>query len=392
MKILLVWRAQYLGETGGMERVCANLSNHFAESGNDTAILFCAEKEGRSYFPLRENVKLINMLEGIGNTKRMYLPWWGSIVREALRIYDKRKMYQWVSLRKNKFLSRPVKQKIQEYNPDVIISVDPETTILLRESLGYNILIPIVTMFHFPVEKSLRWQSKKEKKAIESSSVVQLLTADAARKFSQEFPNVKTIKIPNAVLPCTQAAELQGKTKHQIVYVARFDRHVKRQHLLVDAFAKLANQFPNWHLVMYGYRDNEYSRYIKKMVKDRGLNYRIRLEPPTNNVYEVYKKSDIVAFPSAYEGFGLSLAEAMNAGLPSIGFASASGVNELIKDCVTGFLANDGVDSFANKLRLLMEDEALRVQMGKAAREDMRQFEPERIWKQWDRLVSGLIH
>lgn len=239
-------------------------------------------------------------------------------------------MYQWVSLRKNKFLSRPVKQKIQEYNPDVIISVDPETTILLRESLGYNILIPIVTMFHFPVEKSLRWQSKKEKKAIESSSVVQLLTADAARKFSQEFPNVKTIKIPNAVLPCTQAAELLGKTKHQIVYVARFDRHVKRQHLLVDAFAKLANQFPNWHLVMYGYRDNEYSRYIKKMVKDRGLNYRIRLEPPTNNVYEVYKKSDIVAFPSAYEGFGLSLAEAMNAGLPSIGFASASGVNELI--------------------------------------------------------------
>lgn len=78
MKILLVWRAQYLGETGGMERVCANLSNHFAESGNDTAILFCAEKEGTSYFPLRENVKLINMLEEIGNTKRMYLPWWGA--------------------------------------------------------------------------------------------------------------------------------------------------------------------------------------------------------------------------------------------------------------------------------------------------------------------------
>lgn len=77
MKILLVWRAQYLGETGGMERVCANLTNHFSKSGNDTAILFCAEKEGTSYFPLRENVKLMNMLEGIKITKQMYLPWWG---------------------------------------------------------------------------------------------------------------------------------------------------------------------------------------------------------------------------------------------------------------------------------------------------------------------------
>lgn len=77
MKILLVWRAQYLGETGGMERVCANLANHFSQNKNETAILFCAEKEGTSYFPLRENIKLMNMLEGIRITNRMYLPWWG---------------------------------------------------------------------------------------------------------------------------------------------------------------------------------------------------------------------------------------------------------------------------------------------------------------------------
>lgn len=392
MKILLVWRAQYLGETGGMERVCANLANHFSQNKNETAILFCAEKEGTSYFPLRENIKLMNMLEGIRITNRMYLPWWGGIIREILRIWSKPKMHQWVSSRKNKFLSGPLKAKIREYYPDIIISVDPETTILLRESLGYHISIPVVTMFHFPVEKSLRWQSEKEKRAIESSAVVQLLTTDAVRKFSQVFPNVKTIQIPNAVLPCAQPAVLQGKAKHQIVYVARFDRHVKRQHLLVDAFAKLADRFPNWDLVMYGYRDNEYSRYIRKMVNERKLKQRVRLEYPTNNVYEVYKESDIVAFPSAYEGFGLSLAEAMNAGLPSIGFASASGVSELIKDHVTGFLANDGVDSFADKLRLLMENEALRIKMGKAARKDMRQFEPERVWKQWDSLIAKLIH
>lgn len=44
------------------------------------------------------------------------------------------------------------------------------------------------------------------------------------------------------------------------------------------------------------------------------------------------------AFPSAYEGFGLSLAEAMSMGLPAVGYKSCSAVNELIVDGKNGFV------------------------------------------------------
>ena len=57
----------------------------------------------------------------------------------------------------------------------------------------------------------------------------------------------------------------------------------------------------------------------------------------TNDVPDVLRQGDIFAFPSAYEGFGLSLAEAMSMGLPAVGYKSCSAVNELIVDGKNGF-------------------------------------------------------
>lgn len=87
----------------------------------------------------------------------------------------------------------------------------------------------------------------------------------------------------------------------------------------------------------------------------------------------------------------LALTEAMAVGLPAIGYKSCPAVNELIIDGYNGFLCEDGIDDFAEKLKILMQDAELRKKMGQNARESMKQFAPKKIWDEWEDLINKVV-
>ena len=88
------------------------------------------------------------------------------------------------------------------------------------------------------------------------------------------------------------------------------------------------------------------------------------------DVKELLQQSHIVAFPSYYmEGLPKSLIEATAIGRPIITTQSI-GCKDTVDDGVNGFLiAPKEVEPLVEKLRLLIDDAALRQRMGKAARE-----------------------
>jgi glycosyltransferase involved in cell wall biosynthesis len=104
------------------------------------------------------------------------------------------------------------------------------------------------------------------------------------------------------------------------------------------------------------------------------------------------RQGDIFVLPSAYEGFGLSLAEAMSMGLPAIGYKNCSAVNELIENEKNGLLCEDGVDALAEALRRLMTDKALRVKYGAYAQKSMEKYSPAKIWRSWEELLEQTVH
>ena len=110
----------------------------------------------------------------------------------------------------------------------------------------------------------------------------------------------------------------------------------------------------------------------------------------TSNIFSVLREADIFAFPSAFEGFGLALAEAMSVGLPVIGYRSCSAVNELILDGNNGFLCDDGITDFANKLDILMSSKKLRLEFGRNGRSLIKQYEPSLIWDKWEILLKDV--
>lgn len=55
---------------------------------------------------------------------------------------------------------------------------------------------------------------------------------------------------------------------------------------------------------------------------------------------------------------------------------------------MNGFLCDAGVNAFADKLSILMNNQEMRIKMGAAARDSMKQYAPELIWDKWERLIK----
>lgn len=165
----------------------------------------------------------------------------------------------------------------------------------------------------------------------------------------------------------------------------------KGQYELTEAFCKIAKDFPDWRVDFYGdITHTDYKDKCVNLAQTHGAAKQILFHGITTDVPTVLNKASVCAFPSKFEGFSMGLAEALAAGLPAVGFKSACGVNELIKDGDNGFLA-ENVDDFADKLKSLMTDESLRRTMGMNAKESMKAFAPSVIWKKWDALIGETV-
>lgn len=160
--------------------------------------------------------------------------------------------------------------------------------------------------------------------------------------------------------------------------------------MLVEAFAKIAAEFPDWKVEIWGMRKYpEYEKEINDFIRAHNLTGQVTLMGYTEDVEGLYRRADIHAFPSASEGFSLAIADAMSIGLPHVGFKDAHSVNEIIVDGHNGFLA-DNVDDFAAKLKILMKDKELRIKFGHNAHEDMKAYAPEILMNQWEELFQKL--
>ena len=94
---------------------------------------------------------------------------------------------------------------------------------------------------------------------------------------------------------------------------------------------------------------------------------------------------------SRYEPFGLVLPEAMSCGLPVVAFDCPYGPADIITDGVDGFLIKErSVEEFANRVCQLIENEQLRVQMGKRGMDSSQRYSTEAIMPKWAKLFEQL--
>ena len=170
----------------------------------------------------------------------------------------------------------------------------------------------------------------------------------------------------------------------------------KGQTYLLEAFARVAKEFPAWTLVLVGrHSEPPVLEQIRAAIARDGMASRVMLMNECTNaeVAGWLQRAAIFAMPSLAEGLGLSLQEAMFNGCACIASA-VGGMRDLIQHGANGLLAGArNVADLAGGLRKLMADEPLRLRLGERAAASIveRGMLAETMVKNYERLYEGVL-
>lgn len=130
----------------------------------------------------------------------------------------------------------------------------------------------------------------------------------------------------------------------------------------IEAFASIAADFPDAHLVIAG--EGNQRSLLQSLAKSKGIAKRVHFIGWRADLSQVLAGFDIFLAPSLWEGFGLVLLEAMARRLPIIA-SNVSAIPEIVAHQETGILTPPrDIPALADAMRTLISDEALRYHMG----------------------------
>jgi L-malate glycosyltransferase len=171
-----------------------------------------------------------------------------------------------------------------------------------------------------------------------------------------------------------------------IVHASNF-RDIKRVPFLVNIFAKIAKDFPDWKLKLIG--DGPDRITVARQVREYGIRDQVIFVDPHMDIPREFAEASILATPSKIESFGLTIGEGMACETP-IWATNTGGIPEVCVDGETGFLFDpNDYEQAEEKLRHLMSDEHLRVEMGRKGRQFIKaKFDIKKIVDQYECLFK----
>ena len=158
--------------------------------------------------------------------------------------------------------------------------------------------------------------------------------------------------------------------RKSIVHASNF-REIKRVPFLIDIFSRISADFPDWELILIG--DGPERVECMKQVRLLNLKDRVKFLGTIINIPEAFSNAGIVAVPSEQESFGLTIAEGMSSEA-AIWASDVGGIPEVCIDGKNGLLFNSNDKEEAeDKLRELISNSSLRIKLGKAGRERIKE-------------------
>ena len=316
-KIVYLTPALYMA--GGVERVLTLKANYFAEHfGYDITIILTDGKDKPLFYPLSDKVKVINLDINFEEL------WTCSFVKKIF-----------VYLKKQRLYKKRVREELMRLRPDITIS-------LLRREINFinDIKDGSRKIGELHVNRAnYRNFEKRDANFIKNlfakfwmrSLVGKLKRLDRFVVLTEEdrlaWPELTNVcVIPDPL--SFKAIQQSPLTAKRVIAVGRYV-YQKGFDLLLQAWAKVEKECPDWQLAIYGDGDRApYQRQMKELGIDSS---RCHLNGPTSNIQQEYANSSLFVFSSRFEGFGMVLVEAMSCGLPVVSFACPCGPKDIVR-------------------------------------------------------------
>lgn len=350
---------------GGVERMAINVMNAMVARGHDVTLFTWDLSDADAFFPMDDSIRWYRLNTGHAGRKAGTL----------LRVKRLRKFHR---------LAR-------SWRPEVVIGFQHGAWLFAQVGLTGLRIPAVLAERNAPDRFDHTREGRHRRLVLQSMRRAAAITVQCARYVERYPPYLRDriTVIPNPVYQADGFAS-PGADKEQrtLLSVGRLS-YQKNYPVLIEAFARIADEFPDWRLKIAG--EGEDRAAVETVVEACGLQDRVQLDGATSDVSSEYRAADLFCLPSRFEGFPNTLAEAMAHGLPGVGFAGCAGIDELITPGRNGRLAEGNGDpkSLARALGALMGDATERARLGVAAREIVRAYQPEEIYDMWDRLFRG---
>jgi len=141
--------------------------------------------------------------------------------------------------------------------------------------------------------------------------------------------------------------------------------------MLAEIWRDIALECPDAHLVLVGTgfgSVDSCERELLEFIAANALTQRVTLPGNITNVDEYLQASDLFVFPSDYEGFGLSILEAMAVGLPMVSTRVGVAADVAARYQPEFLVEPHDSSAFKDALRRLLAAPALRESIGARAR------------------------
>ncbi|MDK0655155.1 glycosyltransferase [Clostridium perfringens] len=129
----------------------------------------------------------------------------------------------------------------------------------------------------------------------------------------------------------------------------------------IEEFAKYKEDFTDCRILIVGNGDQE--EEVKSLVKELELEELFILTGFQDDVYKFYPTIDIFFLPSLYEGLPIVLLEAM-AFKKAVVSMNVGSISEVVINGETGFLVENELREFINKMKIFKDNKNLRINIG----------------------------
>jgi glycosyltransferase involved in cell wall biosynthesis len=175
----------------------------------------------------------------------------------------------------------------------------------------------------------------------------------------------------------------------QVISCVGVLRPRKGQHVLIDAFARLANEVPKAVLLLAG-GGSEHDR-LKGRAATLGLSSRVMLPGRVQPVHDVYAASDLFVMPSFHEGLCNACLEASFAALPQV-VSDAGGNAEIVSNGVSGAVVGKGdAEALSRAIAYYLKNPAIATAHGAAGRaRSLQLFTADRLGPDVEAVLQQL--
>lgn len=361
-------------------RICGVIASLGAGGAERVMVELCAAWQARG-----DSVTLLTLDDGRNDFHAVP----SGVTRHALNLASQ-STSAGRAIRANVTRARTLRAAVKSARPDVVVSFTDRTNVLVLMA-ARGMTVPIVVSERIdPRRHEIGGAWNLLRRLVYPGAAAVVVQTDAVRGWANGIVAPDRIAvIPNPLRVATESTVVAGQRDKCIVALGRLVDQ-KGFDVLVRAFATVADDFPEWQLIVYG--EGPRRNALEQRVADLGLTNRIHLPGKTVTPDAVLANAAIFALPSRYEGFPNALLEAMSHGCACVASNCDSGPADLMSDGVNGRLVPvDDVLAFAEALSTLMRDDTLRTTYGVAAQAAVQRFAPQVVLDAWDAVFAKVL-